>query len=143
MSGSPLRASVAPFDEARAPVGRVRSCAEFIDGGSDEFLQRRGDARSHLGDVHAEVFVESRREVQGGPCELRVLVDGPDSRPGSGLDHAVAPVEVDSLLTVPFARPAEPVERLTTDPATGDLLIDLRGSVDPAAPEVCPVTRRC
>ncbi len=56
----------------------------------------------HLGDVDLEQFLERGWDVDGDASEFAVFVHGSQSVPPSALDHAIAAVDVEALLAVPF-----------------------------------------
>src|SRR6266540_2564919 len=65
-----------------------------------------GDDDLHLRHIDLERVFQAGRDIERDPGKLAVLVHRPQTIPAAALDHAVAPVDVETLLTIPLLRAA-------------------------------------
>src|SRR6266508_3037283 len=91
------------------PVRSLRLAHELSHSGLELFSEIGREEDPRLRHVYPQGVVELRCEVDCGPGQLCVLVSGPGVAPAT-LNHPIAAIDVEALLTVPSCRAGQAME---------------------------------
>src|SRR5262245_66140494 len=85
-------------------VCRLSRTDQIFDRSLKAFAKFSWQDSPRLGYVDFKCGIKRRIEINGSPRQLHVLVERTHAAPSTTLNHAVSPVDIETLLRVPFPR---------------------------------------